>query len=217
MAEDERCTEPVKRVRWAPLISGMVGLAGAIGFYLTVAYPNASARREERTPTNVAEVKLAPHVFTPAYVKSQTNRYITCHLEYDWIESDEPAKSGFDKNTFSLNCRYDRGITGEMTCGFPNAGCGLEYKGSQALARAKQDFDASGIEGLILDGGFWEVIGCCSGNYLITDAVSPFTLKRLTERELGDIAHLFENQVVGARREFETCREDHRPDSYFQR
>lgn len=213
MAEDERCTEPVKRVRWAPLISGMVGLAGAIGFYLTVAYPNASARREERTPTHVAEVKLAPHVFTPAYVKSQTNRYITCHLEYDWIESDEPAKSGFDKNTFSLNCRYDRNITGEMTCGFPNAGCGLEYKGPQALARAKQDFDACGIEGLILDGGWDSETG---RNYLIADGVSPFTLGRITENELEDIAKHFEKQTVGALRESEACYE-HRPESYFQR
>lgn len=89
----------------------------------------------------------------------------------------------------------------------------FQYKGRNALAIAKQDFDQCGIEGIILHGGWVYDTG---RNYQITDGVSPFTLGRITENELGDVAEHFKNQIVGALREFETCREDRRPDNDFQ-
>ena len=170
------------------------------------------------------ETNQAP-IFSPSSVKSQTNLYMNCGMIYDWTQ---------ERKHFLLDCYPTKKGSNESDshvlseCDFPNANVNYDcvncspteivrYKGQSALKRAKADFDSCGIEGLILDGGWWEAY-VYSGTYPVSDAVSPFTGDRLTENELGDIAFIFENQVVGALREPTGYHGGfHKSDNYFQR
>ncbi len=222
---EEKTIRPVKRVRWAPLISGIIGLTGSLIFYATV-----TGSGKEKSLTKVVDKQssaYASKIFTPKYVKSQTVQYMTCAMKYPWNSERQET----DKGIFVLDCHYNRQMSEVSdkllpSCKAPLADSNTNYKGDDgeaqhlkyygenALARAKRDFNECGIEGLILHGGEWQVAGCCGGGtYPITEAVSPFTLRRLTESELRNIANTFENQTVAALRE--SGKYDRQPDDYF--
>lgn len=168
-------------------------------------------------------------VTTPEEVKAKSDTYMTCHMTYDfnknqggWLDVFELSCHPSKKNPDS---RYESNVLPD--CDFPNSDynyvceqCNpteiVRYKGDTAISRAKKDFDSCGIDGLILDGGWWEayVLG---GTFPIMDAVSPFTRERLTEDELETIASTFDQQVVGALRTVGDPSTDRRSESYFQR
>ena len=165
-------------------------------------------------------------VTTPEKVKSKSSSYMTCHMTYDW-------EKGWVER-FRLSCFPSRKIPDSQyesnvlpDCDFPNSDTNyvceecnpteiVKYKGDQALVRAKKDFDSCGIDGIIFDGGWWEA-HVFSGTYPIMDAVSPFTLSRLTEAELKTIAGSFDRQIVGALRNVGNPCTDRRHETYFRR
>lgn len=180
-----------------------------------------------------ATMACAGDRFTPKEVESKYAHHLGCSLEYVWQEEDGQLEK---KKEFAFNCQVNERVRNCMdtspsdrilpNCNFPSADENYvqkgilpreiaKYKGNNALQRAKADFDACGIEGIIFDGGWWdaEVI---AGQYPIADAVSPFTLKRLTESELNQVDSIFNCQAVAALREDYDGRTSRLPDSYFQ-
>lgn len=128
-----------------------------------------------------------------------SDKLVSCSMRY--TTSQEKEKE------FLLTCQTDT-----STCNFPRAdvsGIVVEviatslsrYKGPDAIKRLKEDLDQCGVKGLILSGG-WEnnyINGKINGVEAV-EAVSPFTLKKLTEDELQRITNYFENQKVAYQR-----------------
>lgn len=165
-------------------------------------------------------------VLAAEVVEEQTDTYIECGMEYKW---------GEEKKIFKMECFPRQKIASEQfparvlsDCNFPGADSHYEknnglwdfematYLGPNAVERAKKDFDDCGVEGIILSGGEWEAMPI-GGTYPIADAVSPFTLDRITEDEVEKLAFHFQGQTVAAVKTGLYDKTTMRRDSYFER
>lgn len=214
--------EPISRPLETVIITTAIGMLSIAALTPNSMY-RAHANTAPKPKVEATEKDDSWAVSAPEQIASSANPYMNCHMSYGF---------GDLSGTFLLDCYptmqgedgWDSHVLPD--CDFPNADTNynceqcspteiVRYAGEGSLGRARTDFDGCGIEGLVLSGGWWEAF-VYSGVFPVMDAVSPFTLDRLTIDEFHDIDDYFGNQTVGGVTEVRDKRTDRRHPNYFE-